>query len=316
MAQTYSDCWREVKLYCPSAPVFLVRTWVNTAYKQMARTRSWGFLRGEYDLTISAARSLTTIVATRGSATVTSTAEFLAADAGRQISIGGSFPAYTILTRADANTITLDRVYAGSDVSGTTASILDAYATMPADFGSFRTIADPYNQRRLAFWITEDQLLILDPSRMASDTGPRCLVARAPSTFTSTLGRVQYEYWPRPTTERSYPALYNRQADSLTDTDTLTGVLGDAAEVLICGALAAAAQWPGTSDEKNPYFDLALARAKQAEFLTGVQQLALKDDNHYGDDLATVHWERWPLADLAYNDASLRASDASGADLF
>ena len=100
------------------------------------------------------------------------------------------------------------------------------------------------------------------------------------------------------------------------DGDILTGVLADAGQVLIDGALAQAARWPGTPDLKNPYFNLDLARSHDASFREGVQKLALKDDNQYPDDLQQVHWEQWPHADLAYNDQSLRASDATVADLF
>jgi hypothetical protein len=210
----------------------------------------------------------------------------------------------------------LDRAYGEPSSAAAVALVLDAFATMPADFGSFRVIADPYNQRRLAFWITEDQLNVLDPTRMAGDTGPRVLVARAPSTYTPTLGQVQYEYWPRPTAARSYPALYNKQADTLNDTDVFTGVLADGAQVLIAGALAQAAGWPGTGDRPNPYFNATIARDKQLEFRQGIQSLSLRDDEQYPDDLATVHWERWPLADLAYNDQALRSTDATVADFY
>ena len=206
--------------------------------------------------------------------------------------------------------------YGDATAAAATAEIFDGLAVTPADFGSFRLIADPYNQRRLAWWITEDQLNVLDPSRSASDSGPRVLVSRSPSTYTPTLGRIAYEYWPRPTADRSYPALYNKQADDLVDGDAFSGVLADAAQVLINGALAQAAQWPGTPEKANAYFNLALAREKRGEFDLGVQRLSLRDDEQYSDDLQTIHWERWPLADLAYNDQSLRSTDSTLADLY
>lgn len=317
MAATFSDCWRDVRLRCGAAPVFLCRAWVNESYKQLTRLRSWAFLRGEIDLVTKAARTLQTVVATTGSPQVLSTGEFLPADAGRQISIGSPrIPVYTILSVSDANTLTLDRPWSSPSLGPTPALIADCYFTAPKDFGSFRIIADPYYQRRLAFWITEDQLNILDPVRQASDSGPRALAANAFSTFPATLGQVRYEYWPRPTAAKAFPAIYNRQARELTDTDVLTGVMADGQDALVKGALWQAAEWPGTTDLPNPYFNLALADRKQREFLDAVQHLALKDDAHYFDDMNTVHWERWPLADLAFNDHSLRASDASVVDLY
>lgn len=315
MAQDFGYCWRTVRLYCPAAPTFLARAWVNAAWKQLAGSRRWGFQRGDLRLTINAARSISPVVVTRGSATITSAGLFLAADQGRQFRIT-SQPTYTIQTFTDVNTIVLDQAYGEDSSAVAVASVFDGYATMPADFGSFRLIADPYNQRRLAWWVHEDQLSMLDPARAAGDMGPRCLIARAPSTYIPTLGRVQYEYWPRPTADRSYPALYNKQADDLNDTDVFTGVLADGAQVLIDGALWHAAQWPGTSDKANPYFNRGVSAEKKQDFLDGVQKLSLRDDEIYPDDLATVHWEHWPLADLAYNDQSLRATDASLADFY
>lgn len=314
MAETFGDVWRRVRLHVPSAPTFLVREWVNTAWKPFARMRHWTFLRGELRLTIAAARDLAAVTVTNGSTSVTSAGLFLPADAGRQIRLA-SYPIYTIQSVTDVNTIVIDPAY-GETGATAAATIFDGYAVLPADFESFRLIADPYNQRRLAWWISADQLNVLDPTRQASDSGPRLLTAVSPSAYPGTLGQVRYEYWPRPTAARSFPAYYNKLASRLSDTTTFTGVLAEGADVLMTGCLAQAARWPGTGDLKNPYFDLALARQLQTDFLAGVQQLALRDDEQAPDDLATVHWERWPLADLAYNDQALRATDATIADLY
>lgn len=316
MADSYGDVWRRVRLYVPAAPTFLVREWVQNAWKSLARGRHWAFLRGEARLTINASRSLAAVTLTQGSATVTSAGLFLPADAGRQFRTSSpTVQVYTVQTYTDPNTLVLDDLY--GDASATSAAtIYDGFVVMPADFESFRLIADPYNQRRLAYWITEDQLNILDPTRMASDTGPRLLASRAPSRYTPTLGQPCYEYWPRPTAARSYPYLYNKQAHRIDDTTSFTGVLADGADVLLTGALAQAALWPGTADQPNRYFNAQVAGAQKSAFAAGIQQLALRDDDQYPDDLAKVHWERWPLADLAYNDQALRATDATVADLY
>lgn len=317
MAATFSDCWREVRLRCSAAPVFLCRSWVNESWKALTRTRPWSFLRGELDISTNAARTLNTVTATTGTALILSSAEFLPSDAGRQISIGSPrIPIFTIQTVQDASTALLDRIWGGPPVGPTMALIADCYFVAPLDFASFRIIADPYYFRRLAFWITEDQLNILDPVRQASDSGPRALAAHAFSTYVPTLGQVRYEYWPRPTAQKSFPALYNKQARELTDTDTLTGVMADGQDALVKGALWQAAEWPGSPDLPNPYFNLQLADRKHQEFLDAVQHLALKDDAHYMDDMGTVHWEHWPLADIAFNDHSLRATDATILDLY
>lgn len=302
-----------MRLYVAAAPTFLVRAWVTKVYKDLARTRHWNFLRGDLRLTIQASRTLTVTVTT-GSALITSAGLFVAGDVGRQIQLA-TFPIYTIISFQSASQVTVDLPY-GEPSTTALATVLDAYATMPPTFESFRLIADPYNERRLAFWITVDQLNILDPTRQASDSGPRCLAEMSPSPVPATLGQIRYEYWPRPTAARSYPAYYNLQASSLSDASVFSGVLGDGADVLIEGVLAQAALWPGTADRPNPYFNAALAKTKAAEYALSLQKLSLRDDEQHPDDLASVHWERWPLADLAYNDQALRATDATVADLY
>lgn len=314
MAVTFEDVWRRVRLHAPGAPVFLVRDWVNDAWKTIQRRRpTANYLRVSAALTINVSRTISVTV-TRGSATVTSAALFVAADLGRELRIG-TFPWYTIITFTDASTIVLDRAY-GEDSVTSTATIFDGYATVPADFGQFDLIADPYNQRRLAFWITEDQLNLLDPTRQTSDTGPRVLGTASPSPVTATLDRMRYEYWPRPTANRSYPYYYFKQAADLADSFTFSGSLAEADDVLIKGALAECARWPGTADNPNPYFNLGLGDRLEKDFEASVQSVSLRDDDMQGSDYLRTNWMRWPLADLAYNDQALRATDATIADLY
>jgi hypothetical protein len=329
MAESFQDVWKNVKLHVPGAGVFLVRDWTQRAWKEMARLRPWSFLRGQLQIQIKASRSITCTV-TVGSTNVTSsTNAFLASDESRQFQTY-FFPTYTIAAYVSAGQITLDQPF-GVDTTGTApggsltniaGTIFDHYYVAPIDFAHFILIGDPYYQRRIAFWIDQDQLNILDPTRQASDTGPRLLASFSPSTYAggqlaSTLGQIRYEFWPRPTANRTYPAIYQKQAATLGETDVFSGVLSNnAVEVLTLGALAQAARWPGSPDAPNAYFGLANARLLSDDFKQSVQRLGLADDDHYSNDLTHVHWERWPLADLAYNDKSLRATDATIADLY
>jgi hypothetical protein len=315
-AQTFGDCWRTVRLYVPAAPTFLVREWVNVSWKRLAKLRHWSFLQGELRLTINAARALSPVTVTRGSATVSSAGLFLAGDAGRQFRTT-STPIYTVQTVTNANSLQLDAPYGETSSAVAAASIFDGYMTMPADFESFRHVADPYNSRRIGFWYTPEQIRFYDPTWSFSDASPRALVARGGgSTYTPTLGAVQYAFWPWPTTDRSYPALYNKQAARIDDTTIFHGVLADAAEVIIDGALAEAALWPGTADQKNPYFNAQTAQAKKTAFLDGIQHLSLREDDQAPDDF----WNTWPLWDLDYGlgggDHYLRSSDATVGDYF
>ncbi len=314
MAQSYAEVWRSVKLHASAAPTFLVREWVNDAWKTLTRVRpTANYLRVSSALTINAARSIV-VTATRGSATLTSVGLFVAGDEGRTFRLQ-TFPNYTIIAVVDVNTVTLDRGFGEEDTSAT-GEIYDGYATMPVDFGQFDLIADPYNQRRLAFWITEEQLNMLDPTRQSSDTGPRLLATASPSPVPATLGQTRYEYWPRPTANRSYPALYFKQGANLAESFVFIGAMAEAGDVLKKGALAQCARWPGTSDKPNPYFNAGLGDRLEKEFLDGCQKISLRDDDQAGTDYLRIDWDRWPLADLAYNDESLRSTDATVADFY
>lgn len=316
MPDTYGAVWRMVKLHCPAAPTFLVREWVNDAWKQLTRFRpTANYLRVLSAIQIAAARTVADAAFTVLSDTVTSAGgNFDATDEGREIRVG-TYPSYTIISFDSANQITLDRPYGEASVTGD-ASIYDAYATVPDDFQEFDMIIDPYNQRRLAWWITQDQLSIMDPTRTVSDSGPRCLVAASPSPVESSLGRMRFEFWPRPTAARSYTCTYYKKGQGLSETFAFTGAMSDAGDVLQTGALAQAARWPGTNDVPNPYFNLGLGDRLQKEFEAGMQKISLRDDDIQGTDLASVNWSRWPLADIAYNDEALRSSDATVLDYY
>lgn len=307
MPMTFADCYRTVRLYASAAPVFLCREWVNAAWKSLASRRTWGFLRGDLAIVCRASRTLTVTV-TQGSATVTSAAAFVTDDVGRALRVGRG-DTYTILAWVDAGTVTLDRVYVDVDAV-TTGTILDAYVTLPADFGSFLSVVDLTARRPVTWLATADQLDLWDPDRTTGGD-PRAVVTTTPSPVAATLGQVRVEVWPRQTSARILTARYAKQADRLTDTDTFTGVLADAGEVVIAGALAHAASWPGMTDLRNPYFDLRLAQAKKDEFEWGVQRLALKDDAQTGDDYSEAAREAWHHTALTGDDHAVRASDAS-----
>lgn len=234
MAEDFGYCWRTVRLYCPAAPTFLAREWVNAAWKQLLGARRWSFMRGEL-------------------------------------------------------TLTPDGV--------------DPYLVMPTDFGSFKVVVDQSAQCRIAFWYSLDELTLADPSGTATGQ-PQALVATTPSTDPLTLGQVRYRAYPLGAA--TLTAIYHRQAPRLTDGYVFPGVLGDAAETLVAGALAQAALWPGTGEKANPYFNAGLAQAKANEFRIGIQTLSLRDDEQYPDDL----WDYWIVCahGLALDP---RASDVS-----
>lgn len=313
-AQTFSDVWRNIALRVPGAPISLVQDWVQDAYDSVVGRRHWAWLRKDAFLTTLAARSVS-ITFTQGATGITSAAGFVVAtDPGRQVRVSTG-PIYTIDTVTDVNTATLTQAYAETG-GASTATISDIYLPMPADFRSIHTLTDLTIQRPVAWWIAKDRLDLFDPGRIASDTRFRVLAAAAFSQVTSLLGRVTYEAWPHPTAAGTYQLQYFTRTDTLTDDTAFTGVLATWTEALKKGALAEAAQWPGTVTQRNPYFNLQLADRLKAEFDQMVKALDVMDDDQYLMDLQQVDLSKFGLAAISADTTLMRQSDATLADYY
>ena len=131
---TYEDVILNVHAHVPLADMLLCRAWVEDVYADLADRYPWHFLYKHTSVSVAASRDIAVGV-TQGDATVTSVALFVAGDVNRQFRIG-SGPTYTILTFTDASNVELDQVYAGTTNAAATATILDCFLRMPADFGS------------------------------------------------------------------------------------------------------------------------------------------------------------------------------------
>ncbi len=195
MADVFGDAWRRVRLHAPDAPFALVKEWTQHAYEDLVNRRPWQFTKVAGILSVPAART-STATFTLGSTTVTGV--FLQTDVGLQIRLAAAtIPIYTIVGVAqDGLSATLDLPYADPATTGLQAvQLIGLYQTLPADFGAFLLVTDPYNQRLFSWWHTQEELGIYDPSRRSTDGNPRALVSRGLSVVPATVGQVQYE-WP------------------------------------------------------------------------------------------------------------------------
>ena len=310
MPATFGGLWRQLHLEHPSIDPLLCRSWIQEAYKIACTKRQWGFARAEGRLVNEASRDVTVTV-TWGSTTVTSAAAFVSTDLGRQFRIGGVGIPYTIQTFTDTSTILLDQAYRGTDATDTTAVILDAYVTLPADVDSIRSLVNPENYRPMPWFLDRTVLDYCDPNRTATSASARMLCPNRPSTITGQVGRMLYEWWPYPTARNQYPFTYYRKPESLTDTDEFIGALSDRAEVLLGYARMRASLYPGTVEAKNPGFNPSLARTLEEQWLKDLEVLGVRDDDEYIQSWDAIDW-RWVGMGLPFDTQLLRATDASG----
>ena len=295
MADTFGKVWRQVRQHLPEAPPLLVRSWVEEAYRELSDQAAWGFLRAESEIIIDAQRSGTVDV-TRKSATVTGVGlTFVSGDVGRQFRAGTNQPLYTISSvDTGANTCELNRIYGGATESATSATILDAYVAMPADFQRPIAILDTDNGWQLHLWISEDELNAWDAQRSSTGTS-WALVSRR---FNSS-DRAEFELWPYQTSDKNYPLYYIKRPADLTDATAFLQPLASRGDILKTGALWKASEWPGTSDFRNPYFNTVLAEMKKKQFMADIDRLMVLDQELYPTWLETVSWiNRMPFAPI------------------
>lgn len=291
MARTFGDVVRSVRGHCPLAPPLLVWDWVQNGANKIADRRQWSYLRSQGELYLQAARE-GTATATQGSDVVTpGTLTFSAADVGRQLQFSAAGLPLTIIAY-NAPNVQVDRAWVEATNTLGTAKVVDAYITMPEDFGSFIAILDPAREDIVAWWITEDELNFRDPGRREVGD-PYWIVSRKlASEPAASLGRVQYEAWPYCSSARKFPYFYSKRPKEYADGDYFEGPFRHRADLLTLAGLVEACEWPGTGEQRNPYFNLGLAQRKRDELAAELNQLETRDEEIYMTWLETVSWIR------------------------
>jgi hypothetical protein len=227
---------------------------------------------------------------TRSIATVSGgTLTYPATDVDRQFRVGTSSPVYTIISVVPGVSYTLDRVYGAATALATGATVLDAYMICPADFQRFIAVLDTVNNWQLRTWMTSDELNAWDAQRSATGTPWALASLRLKTQGTvSLIGRAQYELWPFALAAKNYPFYYARQPPALADDDPFLGVLSTRGDIILAGALSYAAEWPGTVDQRNLYYNAGLSASKRSQFNDAVDRLEVNDEEMYGTWLETI----------------------------
>lgn len=293
MADTAGSVARLARLHCPTAPYFLVFSWVRDVYQDICDKWGWSWLRAQTQIITNASKAGTCDV-TFGSATIQDIGIGIAAtDVNRQFRVGQTSPIYTIIS-VDTSVpapypFTIDQVYGAPTASATAATVGDFYITMPVDFARFIAVLDPPNNWQLRYWVTEEELNAWDSQRSATGT-PRVLASRRLATTAAQAGQIQYELWPFQLNQYVYPTYYYRRPETLEDNTAFLGPLAYNGNVILTGVLAKCAAWPGLEGKRNPYYNLTLALAKTKEYEHDIGQIENRDQEIYLTDWETNSW--------------------------
>lgn len=267
---------------------------MNNAWRRIAERMSWSFLWREGQFLLNTVVKAGTVTVTRNSAGVVGVGTaFDATMIGRQFRTGTNTPIYTVSAVADATNLTLDRVWGGATASTQGYEIYNAYVTVPSDWHSFITVWDPRHNWQLHHNVGQDMVNGWDAQRTNSGSPPYLLAMRDYDTVSSPpLPRL--EVWPHVKSEYVLPFIYEARATDLEDVGATLPryIRGD---VLLEGALAECARWPGPSKEHvNPYFNLQLAREHDGRFERWVAELQRQDSEVVEQDV------RYQVASLPY----------------
>lgn len=300
---TFDSLVRGVLLRCPSASLFLARSWIDFAFRQFWDRKLWSWQRKRGQFLIAQEYNTGTVTVTRGSFTVVGAGTTFTSDmVGRQFRVGLQTPIYTVAVFTDATHIDLTEPYGGSTISGVTYSIYNAYVTVPSDFQNFITVWDPRFNWQLETNVTQEELNAWDAQR--ANTGTAYVVATYGfESFFNTPPLPQYEIWPHQRAEYVYPFLYVSRPPDLSDAGASLPrpIRGD---VLLEMALAQAARWPGPSkDAPNPYFNLSLAMQHDARALDQLHDLERTDDEIMENDVQYMSLSAMPFASIPYGDS-------------
>lgn len=301
-ANTFIETTRSLRLYVPQLPITLAEQFIRDRYRKILERREWSALRREAEFQLRAENANGTVTFTRGSDQITGTGStWTADDVGRQFKVGVGSPIYTITdVNVPGQILTLDRPCGVASSTNTGYRLVDAYVTPPADFLRFLVIADPLQGWRLRHWITAEELMTMDPQRNFFGQ-PYILADRMYNNATAgnTAPRPQFEAWPYTTAARTlYYTYLLRGADLVNDDDI--PIWPVRSDVLVKGALADAARWPGTADAPNPYFQRPdYWKAYDLEFEDLMVEVERRDEDIYSTMLQTFPWNNYPLAPLS-----------------
>jgi hypothetical protein len=174
--------------------------------------------------------------------------------------------------------------------------VLDAYVTPPVDFLQFLVAANPIQGWRLRFWVTAEELSVMDPQRTFMGQ-PYVLADRMFSD--GGLGLPQFEAWPYATTAQTIYYMYLiRPADLVSPTDIpIWPIRTDA---IVAGALADVARWPGTRETPNPYFTRPeYWKAYEMEFEDKMVEIERRDESIFMTQLQMYPYNNLPFSPLS-----------------
>lgn len=300
MLDTFERIYKQVHARCPAAGLLMAQDFVRWSFREVIEKRKWSWAIKQSQFIFPALVNAGTCDVTANSnAVVGHGTAWNATMIGLQFRTSTLTPIYTITAVPSATSLTLDQPWGFLTSLGTGYKIYLAYVVVPLDFHAFTTVWDPNFSWQLWTTIRQDELNMYDAQRASQ--GTPYVVADYDYTALAIGGGAisppipRYEVWPHLQQAYVIPFMYESRYPDLDDAGAALPryIPGD---VLLEGALAQMARWPGTDrDHPSPYFNLGLATMHGTIFDKKVRELERQDDEVYSRDVWYESGPVWPM---------------------
>lgn len=268
----------EILQWNPDAPVTMVETWINNAYRKVIDHRLW------YGLMVRGQIQVPNVY-TRGTATFTlgspevfgiNTA-WTAAMVGMQIRAGFQTGFYNISAVDAVNQkITLDLPWGNPTVASSGYTMMQVWVTLGYNI---KMILTAVNQRQgYPLKVNVPQAMLNQKDTWRTSTGWTTVLSNMAPDY---RGFPMYELWPAPTYQQVFPFnAYVQTPNMVEDTDFPAAFVRS--DIIVTGALVDAKMF---GSKASKYYNPDVSQSKMREFKEELNKLSMMDDNLYPKDL-------------------------------
>lgn len=274
----------------PDLPPTVAFDLIRDSYRRMVDRRLWYGLMYQGQVAVPNAY----VTGTVNVGNVSRGADFVAGNGtnwdptmiGFQFRIGFSTPIYTIIAVLSPTLLQINLPWADAAISGVGYMIFQNIVNLGERCKRVLAMVNQKQGYRLFLNTPQEVLNIYDTWRQT--TGWTFLLA---NTVPSADGIPQFELYPAPTFQQTFPFLAYQQPNDLAEDDDRPALFVRA-DVILYGALPAALTFRGP---KSSYYDTNQAMMYQRMHEAELSKMEAMDDNLYSKDLLW-EFERWPFS--------------------
>ena len=270
----------ELMLWNPDLPIQLAKRFLQNSYRRIIDSRNFYGTLVKGQVNVPNAYTTGTVSVVNGNPMVNGTGTaWTNSMIGEQFRIGFSTPIYTITNVLSPTQLTLDLPWGGPTQASLGYQIFQCFVSFGANIKRLLAVVNQIQGYRLALNIPQEVLNIYDTWR--TNMGWTTLVANyAPSP----TGQPQFELYPPPTFQQSFPFLaYVQPPDLIQDNDS--PVVSIRSDVIMYGAIPQALLFRG---KESKYYDPTTAQYHQKMFENELQKNKMNDNDLYQKDIT---WE-------------------------